>query len=59
MSQCVWMLVQILGKEYQGEEQDEAILSLEDIQLFSLNLEAVYKMLCKWGILWTMYLLYR
>ena len=59
MSQCVWMLVQILGKEYQGEEQDEAILSLEDIQLFPLNLEAVYKMLCKWGILWTMYLLYR
>ena len=44
MSQCVWMLVQILGKknslinlgqEDQGEEQDEeAILSLEDIQLF-------------------------
>ena len=42
--QCVWMLVQILGKknslinlgqEDQGKEQDEeAILSLEDIQLF-------------------------
>ena len=29
------MLVQILGKEDQGEEQDEeTILSLEDIQLF-------------------------
>ena len=26
---------------------------------FSLNLEAVYKMLCKWGILWTIYLLCR
>ena len=26
---------------------------------FSLNLEAVYKMLYKWGILWTIYLLYR
>ena len=26
---------------------------------FSLNLEGVYKMLCKWGILWTIYLLYR
>ena len=26
---------------------------------FSLNLENVYKMLCKWGILWTIYLLYR
>ena len=48
-----------LGQEDQGEEQDEeAILSLEDIQL-SLNLEAVYKMLCKWGILWTIYLLCR
>ena len=23
-----------LGQDYQGEEQDEAILSLEDIQLF-------------------------
>ena len=48
-----------LGQEDQGKEQDEeAILSLEDIQL-SLNLEAVYKMLCKWGILWTIYLLCR
>ena len=48
-----------LGQEYQGEEQDEeAILSLEDIN-FSLNLEAIYKMLCKWGISWTIYLLYR
>ena len=46
-----------LGQEDQGKEQDEeAILSLEDIQLF---LEAVYKMLCKWGILWTIYLLRR
>ena len=36
-----------LGQEDQGEEQDEeAILSLN----FSLNLVAVYKMLCKWGI---------
>ena len=26
---------------------------------FSLNLESVFKMLCKWGILWTIYLLYR
>ena len=37
-----------LGQEDKGKEQDEdeeAILSLEDIQLF---LEAVYKMLCKW-----------
>ena len=35
----------ILGQEDQGEEQDEeAILSLE-IFNFSLNLEAVYKML--------------
>ena len=45
MSQRVWMLVQIytweeeffdnLGQEDQGKEQDEeAILSLEDIQLF-------------------------
>ena len=48
-----------LGQEDQAKEQDEeAILSLEDIQL-SLNLEAVYKMLCKWGILWTIYLLCR
>ena len=48
-----------LGQEDQGEEQDEeAILSLE-IFNFSLNLKAVYKMLCKWGILWTIYLLYR
>ena len=49
-----------LGQEDQGKEQDEeeAILSLEDIQ-FSRNLEAVYKMLCKWGILWTIYLLCR
>ena len=43
-----------LGQEDQGKEQDEeAILSLE------LFLEAVYKMLCKWGILWTIYLLCR
>ena len=44
MSQCVWMLIQILRKKnslitlarkIKGEEQDEeAILSLEDIQLF-------------------------
>ena len=40
MSQCVWMLVQMLGKKNSlitlaSEEQDEeAILSLEDIQLF-------------------------
>ena len=48
-----------LSQEDQGKEQDEeAILSLEDIQL-SLNLEAIYKMLCKWGILWTIYLLCR
>ena len=26
---------------------------------FSLNIEGVYKILCKWGILWTIYLLYR
>ena len=64
MSQCVWMLVDTweeeffdnLGQEDQGKEQDEAILSLEDIQLF---LEAIYKMLYKWGILWTIYLLCR
>ena len=49
-----------LGQEDQGKEQDEeAILSLEDKFNFSLNLEAVYKMLCKWGILWTIYLLCR
>ena len=37
-----------LGQDDQGEEQDEeAILSLE-IFNFSLNLEAVYKMLCRW-----------
>ena len=48
-----------LGQEDQGEEQDEeAILSLEDIQLF-LESRGLYKMLCKWGILWTIYLLYR
>ena len=48
-----------LGQEDQGKEQDiEAILSLEDFN-FSLNLEAVYKMLCKWAILWTIYLLCR
>ena len=48
-----------LGQEDQGKEQDEeAILSLEDIKL-SLNLEAIYKMFCKWGILWTIYLLCR
>ena len=48
-----------LGQEDQGKEQDEeAILSLK-IFNFSLNLEVVYKMLCKWGILWTIYLLCR
>ena len=41
-----------LGQEDQDEE---AILSLEDIQLF---LES-HKMLCKWGSLWTIDLLYR
>ena len=29
------------------------------IFIFFLNLEGVYKMLCKWGILWTINLLYR
>ena len=37
-----------LGQEDQGKEQDEeTILSLEDIQLF-LESRGVYKMLCKW-----------
>ena len=68
MSQCVWMLVHILGKK------NSLITLARKIKVnskmkkqyyywkifnFSLNLEAIYKMLCKWGILWTIYLLYR
>ena len=45
-----------LGQEDQGKEQDDCHWR---IFKFSLNLEAVYKMLCKWGILWTTYLLCR
>ena len=48
-----------LGQEDQGKEQDEEAYYHWKIFNFSLNLEAVYKMLCKWGILWTIYLLCR
>ena len=47
-----------LGQEDQGEEQDEKYCHWKMFN-FSLNLEAVYKMLCKWGMLLTIYLLYR
>ena len=63
----VCMLVQILGKK------NSLIIMARKIKVkikmkkqychckifnFSLNLEGVYNMLCKWGILWTIYLLY-
>ena len=50
-----------LGQEDQGEEQDEeAILSLEDIQLFLESRGRLQDaMQRKWGSLWTIYLLYR
>ena len=68
MSLCVWMLVQILGKKNSLITLTRKIKVKSKIKKqychwkifnFSLNPEAVYKMLCKWGILWTIYLLYR
>ena len=68
MSQCVWMLVQILGKnnslitlarKIKVKSKMKKQYCHWKIFNFSLNLEAVYKMLCKWGILWTIYLLCR
>ena len=68
MSQLVWMLVQILGKKnslitlarkIKVKSKMKKQYCRWKIFNFSLNLEAVYKMLCKWGILWTIYLLYR
>ena len=67
MFQCVWMLVctweeeffDNLDQEDQGEEQEKKQYCHWKIFNFSLNLEAIYKMLCKWGILWTIYLQYR
>ena len=67
MSQCVWMLVQILGKKNSLITLARKIKEKSKMKKqychwkifnFSLNLEAVYKMQCKWGILWTIYLLW-
>ena len=67
MSQCVWMLVQILEKnslknlarKIKVKSKMKKQYCHWKIFNFSLNLEAIYKMLCKRGILWTIYLLYR
>ena len=41
----------ILGQEDQREDQDEEAICHWKIFNFSLNLEGIYKMLCRWGIL--------
>ena len=45
-----------LGPDDKGEDQDEGD---SDNEQPVLNLKGVYKMLCKWRILWTIYLQYR
>ena len=48
-----------LGQEDQGKSKMKKQYCHWKIFNFSLNLDAVYKMLYKWGILWTIYLLCR